>query len=118
MSNMMRRFLDSKFMDAVEAIGDIAIGMAQVTTEVLCETFSQGNNNEETTNNKGYDEATYEYFRYLTNDEQQEYFKNNEYLNLYYEDKYIYNNRDQQAKVIAEIAYKMNRSFTNKYDRY
>ena len=54
----------------------------------------------------------------LTTDELNEYIATNEYLSRYNTESYIYSDRKQTAMRMAEIAYKENRSFTDRYDRY
>ena len=61
--------------------------------------------------------ATYDYWKTLTYEEQKEYFENNEYLKIYTNDYYP-NDRELTAKHMQHIATKLNREFTNKYDKY
>ena len=61
--------------------------------------------------------ATYDYWKTLTYEEQKEYFENNEYLKIYTNDFYA-NDRELTAKHVQHIANNLNREFTNKYDRY
>lgn len=61
---------------------------------------------------------TYEYWKNLSYQEQEEYFKNNEYLKAYIKIDYYPNDRELTAKHVQEIADKLNKEFTNKYDRY
>lgn len=60
---------------------------------------------------------TYDYWMTLTYEEQEEYFKNNEYLKMYKNDFYP-NDRQLTAKHVQELANKLCKEFTNKYDRY
>lgn len=84
-----------------------------ITLEVLTGLFS-GNN--ETTNKE--ENITYEYWMNLSYQEQEEYFNNNEYLKDYIKNDYYPNDRHLTAKHVQQIANKLNREFTNKYDRY
>ena len=61
--------------------------------------------------------ATYDYWKKLSYEEQEYYFNNNEYLRIYTNDFYA-NDRELTAKHMQHIANKLNREFTNKYDRY
>lgn len=82
---------------------------AEIITEVATSLFS---NNTESNN------STYEYWLELDYDEQEFYFNNNEYLKDYIKNDYYPNSRELTAKHVANIADKLNREFTNKYDRY
>ena len=64
-----------------------------------------------------YNNATYDYWKTLTYEEQKEYFENNEYLKIYANDFYA-NDRELTAKHVQHIANNLNREFTNKYDRF
>jgi hypothetical protein len=83
-----------------------------ITLEVLTGLFS-GNSNEELEQNE-----TYKYWLDLSYQEQEEYFSNNEYLKDYMKNDFYPNDRNLTAKHVAQIADKLNRQFTNKYDRY
>ena len=84
-----------------------------ITIEALTGLFSGSN---ETTNKE--ENTTYEYWMNLSYQEQEEYFNNNEYLKDYIKNDYYPNNRHLTAKHVQQIADKLNREFTNKYDRY
>lgn len=90
---------------------NILSGVAELTLEVINGLLS-GSNNEETNN------ETYKYWSELSYDDQESYFNNNEYLKDYINSHYYPNNREITAKKVQELADRMNRSFTNKYDRY
>ena len=60
--------------------------------------------------NKDYRLLSSEIYNYISN--------NNEYLKDYINSHYYQNDRHQTAKHVAELSYKLNREFTNKYDRY
>ena len=83
-----------------------------ITMEIITGLFS-GNNNEELEQNE-----TYKYWLDLSYQEQEEYFSNNEYLKDYMKNDFYSNDRKLTAKHVAQIADKLNRQFTNKYDRY
>ena len=61
--------------------------------------------------------TTYNYWKGLTYEEQEQYFNNNEYLRIYTNDFYP-NDRELTARHMQHIANKLNREFTNKYDRF
>ena len=83
-----------------------------ITIEIITGLFS-GNSNEELEQNE-----TYKYWLDLSYQEQEEYFSNNEYLKDYMKNDFYPNDRNLTAKHVAQIADKLNRQFTNKYDRY
>ena len=83
-----------------------------ITMEIITGLFS-GNSNEELEQNE-----TYKYWLDLSYQEQEEYFSNNEYLKDYMKNDFYVNDRKLTAKHVAQIADKLNRQFTNKYDRY
>ena len=83
-----------------------------ITMEIITGLFS-GNSNEELEQNE-----TYKYWLDLSYQEQEEYFSNNEYLKDYMKNDFYSNDRNLTAKHVAQIADKLNRQFTNKYDRY
>ena len=89
---------------------NILSNIAEVITEVATGLFT--NNNEDTNN------ETYEYWKDLTYQEQESYFNNNEYLKDYIKNDYYPNDREMTAKHVQQIADKLGREFTNKYDRY
>ena len=82
---------------------------AEIITEVAMSLFS---NNTESNN------STYEYWLELDYNEQEYYFNNNEYLKDYIKNDYYPNSRELTAKHVADIADKLGREFTNKYNRY
>ena len=84
---------------------------AEIITEVATSLFNNESTNlEETT--------TYKYWENLNYEDQYYYFTNNEYLKDYMKNDYYANDRYMTAKHVARIADKLNREFTNKYDRY
>lgn len=64
------------------------------------------------------DNSTYDYWMSLDYREQFEYFSNNEYLKEYMTNNYYSCDRHLTAQHVQHIANKLNRQFTNKYDRY
>ena len=86
--------------------------MLNMALEILAELFNNNNNNTIDEN------ETYKYWMNLDYNEQEFYFNNNEYLKDYIKNDYYPNDRKLTAKHVAEIADKLNRTFTNKYDRY
>ena len=61
---------------------------------------------------------TYNYWMQLDYKEQFEYFTTNEYLKDYMKNDYYSTNRELTARHVQDIANKLNREFTNKYNRY
>ena len=61
---------------------------------------------------------TYNYWMQLDYREQFEYFSTNEYLKDYMKNDYYSTNRELTARHVQAIADKLNRQFTNKYNRY
>ena len=61
---------------------------------------------------------TYNYWMQLDYREQFEYFSTNEYLKDYMKNDYYSTNRELTARHVQAIANKLNRQFTNKYNRY
>ena len=92
---------------------NILSSVAEVITEVAT-TLMSGSN--ETSNEM--ENVTMKYWENLSYQDQQLYFENNEYLKDYIDTHYYPNDRRQTAKHVAELSYKLNREFTNKYDRY
>lgn len=90
---------------------NILSGMAEVTLEVINGIFS-GSENESK------DNSTYEYWKDLSYDDQQSYFENNEYLKIYMNTHYYQYDRNLTAKKVQELSEKLNRDFTNKYNRF
>ena len=91
-------------LGTLEVIADVANGMA----ERSCEVRQQ---------KRDVEKETYEYWKGLSYREQQDYFELNYKLQEYGEN-YRYENNEQMAKSVAEIARKENRSFTDKYNPY
>ena len=83
-----------------------------ITLEVLTGLFSGSSSNEVENN------TTYNYWINLDYDGQKYYFETNEYLKDYMKNDFYPNDRNLTAKHVAQIADKLNRQFTNKYDRY
>lgn len=110
LKNTMNKIWNSKAMDILVDVTDIATGTVKCLGEVLVETFSKENTIEET--------ETYRYWIGLTYDEQEEYFNNNEYLRPYKDTDLYTRDRYLTAKHVSILADKLNREFTNKYDRY
>lgn len=63
------------------------------------------------------EELTYEYWNNLCYQDQEEYFKNNEYLQRHI-DTHYYQDRHQTAKHVAELSKTYHKPFTDKYNRY
>lgn len=89
---------------------NILSSVAEVITEVATGLFSSSENE---VNNE-----TYRYWEELSYDDQESYFNNNEYLKDYINTHYYKNDRHMTAKKVQELSEKLNREFTNKYDRY
>ena len=85
--------------------------LAEIITEVATSLFSNESIDLEET-------ATYRYWENLNYEDQYYYFTNNEYLRDYMKNDYYAGDRYMTAKHVAKIAYKLNKDFTNKYDRY
>ena len=95
-------------------IFDIVKGVAECTTEILFELFSGETSSTSNSNNT----STYDYWMSLDYREQFEYFQSNEYLRDYIKNDYYSCNRHLTAMHVQHIADRMNKEFTNKYDRY
>lgn len=93
-------------------IFDIVKGVAECTTEILFELFSG-----ETSSNSN-NTSTYDYWMSLDYREQFEYFQSNEYLRDYMKNDYYSCDRHLTAMHVQHIANKLNKEFTNRYDRY
>jgi hypothetical protein len=93
-------------------IFDIVKGVAECTTEILLELFSG-----ETSSNSN-NISTYDYWMSLDYREQFEYFQSNEYLRDYMKNDYYSCDRHLTAVHVQHIADRMNKEFTNKYNRY
>ena len=89
-------------------------GIAEVLVEVGTGLFS----NEVVIDEKETNNETYEYFRYLTYEEQEEYFDYNLDLQMYKDTHYYPNDREMTAKKAQELADKLGKEFTNKNKRY
>lgn len=94
-------------------IFDIVKGVAECTTEILFELFSG-----ETSSNSNNNISTYDYWMSLDYREQFEYFQSNEYLRDYMKNDYYSCDRHLTAMHVQHIADKLNKEFTNRYDRY
>ena len=94
-------------------IFDIVKGVAECTTEILFELFSG-----ETSSSSNNNTSTYDYWMSLDYGEQFEYFQSNEYLRDYMKNDYYSCDRHLTAMHVQHIANRMNKEFTNKYDRY
>jgi hypothetical protein len=121
MKNIFKTIWNSKAMDT---FADVTCGIGECLLEVASELFNGSSNNDNTnyycgfsSNDTSNEDETYEYWRNLSACEQREYFERN-YKLQEYGDMYFYENTEQCAKSIADIARKENRSFTDKYDRY
>ena len=79
----------------------------------------KGTENGEQVDNKAKSEDnTYEYWKDLSYEEQFTYFSTNEYLKDYMQNDYYSTDRELTARHVQDIANKLNRQFTNKYNRY
>lgn len=94
-------------------IFDIVKGVAECTTEILFELFSG-----ETSSSNSNNTSTYDYWMSLDYKEQFEYFQSNEYLRDYMKNNYYSCDRHLTAMHVQHIANKLNKEFTNKYNRY
>lgn len=94
-------------------IFDIVKGVAECTTEILFELFSG-----ETSSSNSNNTSTYDYWMSLDYKEQFEYFQSNEYLRDYMKNDYYSCDRHLTAMHVQHIADRMNKEFTNKYNRY
>ena len=94
----------------------ILVNVAEIMNEVATTLFSGNNTVEE--NNDTIEERTRRYWEGLSYQEQEEYFTNNEYLKDYRKNDFYERDRYMTAKHVGEISRKINREFTNKYDRY
>lgn len=101
------------------AVGKIAFETTALLGEVIVETFSQGSSNSNSINYVPKENnSTYEYWKYLSYQDQEEYFNNNEYLREYIKNDYYPNDREMTARHVQHIADNLNKEFTDKYDRY
>ena len=95
-------------------IFDIVKGVAECTTEILFELFSGETSSTFNSNNT----STNDYRMSLDYREQFEYFQSKEFLRDYIKNDYYSCNRHLTAMHVQHIADRMNKEFTNKYDRY
>ena len=95
-------------------IFDILKGVAECTTEILLELFSGETSSSSSNNNI----STYDYWMSLDYREQFEYFQSNEYLRDYIKNDYYSCDRHLTAMHVQHIANKLNKEFTNRYNRY
>ena len=101
--------------EVLKGIGSVVKGVAELSLDVL---NAIANNTAEIAENKrSVEEETYEYWKGLSYREQQDYFALNYKLQEYGEN-YRYDNNEQMAKSVAEIARREGRSFCDKYDKY
>ena len=75
-------------------------------------------NGEQVDNKAKSEDSTYNYWINLSYEEQFTYFSTNEYLKDYMQNDYYSTNRELTARHVQAIANKLNREFTNKYNRY
>lgn len=101
--------------EILKGVGSVVKGVAEVSLEVL--TGIANNAAEVKENKRTVEEETYEYWKGLSYREQQDYFELNYKLQEYGEN-YRYDNNEQMAKSVAEIARRERRSFCDKYDRF
>lgn len=87
--------------------------IAKTAAEILTELFSHEISSVSSESNE-----TYEYWMSLSYQEQFEYFSSNEYLKEYIINDYYSCDRHLTALHVQKLAYKLNREFTNKYNRY
>ena len=117
---------NSKNLEMLIEVSKDVLNILYGATEVLCEVLINvfGNDRE------GYDcinnpvpyiekenNETYEYWRYLSYEDQKDYFENNEYLNIY-TDEFYEDDRERTARNMQKIADKLGRQFTNKNSKY
>lgn len=128
--NMIKKIWNSKTFETIsevnyeilKGVGYVIKGTAEVmcgVMEVMCD-VAEGmceRSVEISQRKSSVENETYEYWKGLNCMEQQDYFESNYKLQEYGE-LYRYDDREQMAKSVAEIARKENRSFTNKYDQY
>ena len=101
--------------EVLKGLGAVVKGVATAMVDVaegMCEQSCNIN-----THKEDVEKETYEYWKGLSYREQQDYFELNYKLQEYGEN-YRYENNEQMAKSVAEIARKENRSFTDKYNPY
>ena len=101
--------------EVLKGLGTVVKGVASAMCDVaegMCEQSCSIS-----THREDVEAETYEYWKGLSYREQQDYFALNYKLQEYGEN-YRYDNNEQMAKSVAEIARRENRSFTDKYDRF
>ena len=101
--------------EVLKGVGSVVKGVAEVSLDVL--SAIANNTIEVAENRRSVEEETYEYWKGLSYREQQDYFELNYKLQEYGEN-YRYDNNEQMAKSVAEIARRENRTFCDKYDRF
>ena len=118
--SMFRKIMDSKFMDAIEVIGDTTVDILKGVAEVSCEVLTELFNNpiSKDSNSVIESNSTYEYWKNLDYGAQEYYFMNNEYLKEYVKNDYYAGDRELTAKHVAAIADKLGKDFTNINNRY
>ena len=99
-------------------IFDIVKGVAECTTEILFELFSGETSSTSNSTSNSNNTSTYDYWMSLDYKEQFEYFQSNEYLRDYIKNDYYSCDRHLTAMHVQHIADKLNKEFTNRYDRY
>ena len=101
--------------EVLKGLGTVVKGVATAMCDVaegMCEQSYNISSHKEDV-----EKETYEYWKGLSYREQQDYFELNYKLQEYGEN-YRYDNNEQQARSVANIARIENRPFTNKYDPY
>ena len=101
--------------EVLKGLGYVVKGVAEVSLDVI--NGLANNTSEIEENKKSVEDETYEYWKGLSYRDQQDYFALNYKLQEYGEN-YRYDNNEQMAKSVAEIARREGRSFCDKYDRY
>ena len=123
MKNIVKKIWNSKAFETMadinyevmKGVGAVIKGTAEVMVDVangMLEKSAEINVQREDVA-----QETYDYWKSLTCVEQQEYFERNYKLQEYGE-MYRYDNQEQMAKSVAEIARRENRTFCNRYDQY
>jgi hypothetical protein len=103
--------------EVLKGIGYVVKGVAELSLDVLNGLANNSIEVTETNNKRSVEEETYEYWKGLSSRDQQDYFALNYKLQEYGEN-YRYDNNEQMARSVAEIARRENRTFCDKYDRY
>jgi hypothetical protein len=91
---------------------NILSNVAEVMVEVATGLFSG------TTNSNIENNSTYEYWMTLNYEQQESYFKSNEYLKDYITNDYYPNSIELTARHVQQIANNLNREFTNRFNRF